>query len=106
MTLHTQRARREPSAPATWRLPGARGYAPASLVPTTMRHHLILAALIAGAGACATAPATQQPAPAATPVAAAQIPGGIRWFAAAAEQRAAYVQAYRLATSAIEHVAQ
>jgi len=72
-----------------------------------MMRHALLLTLVATAGACTTAtvPAAQQsaaPAPAAQP----QLPTGIRWFAAAAEQRAAYVQAYRLATSTIEHAAQ
>ncbi|HEX5972378.1 MAG TPA: HAD family acid phosphatase [Gemmatimonadaceae bacterium] len=73
-----------------------------------MRRILVLVSLIGGAAACApaTIPATQQPAPATAPATATQVPGGIRWFAAAAEQRAAYVQAYRLATSAIERAAQ
>ena len=73
-----------------------------------MRRILVLVSLIGSAAACApaTIPATPQPAPAATPATATQVPGGIRWFAAAAEQRAAYVQAYRLATTAIERAAQ
>jgi len=74
-----------------------------------MQRHALLLVLLAGAGACGTAtvPVTPQPAPAATPATASQqLPTGIRWFAAAAEQRAAYVQAYRLATSTIEHAAQ
>lgn len=73
-----------------------------------MRRILVLVSLIGSAAACApaTIPATQQPAPAATPATATQVPGGIRWFAAAAEQRAAYVQAYRLATTTIERASQ
>jgi 5'-nucleotidase (lipoprotein e(P4) family) len=74
-----------------------------------MRRHALVLALIAGASACATSaiPAPQQPAPATTPAANAQaVPGGIRWFAAAAEQRAAYVQTYRFATSTVERAAQ
>jgi 5'-nucleotidase (lipoprotein e(P4) family) len=74
-----------------------------------MRRHALVLALIAGASACATSaiPAPQQPAPATTPAANAQaVPGGIRWFAAAAEQRAAYVQTYRFATATIERAAQ
>lgn len=73
-----------------------------------MRRIVFLVALAGGASACATAsvPATQQPAPAATPATSAQIPGGIRWFAAAAEQRAAYLQAYRYATAMIERASQ
>ena len=69
-----------------------------------MRRILVLSALIGGTAACApaTVPATRQPAPAATPATSATIPGGIRWFAAAAEQRAAYVQAYRNATATLE----
>ena len=71
-----------------------------------MQRHALLLVLLAGAGACSTAaaPVMQQPAP--VPASAAQVPPGIRWFATAAEQRAAYVQAYRLATSAIERAAQ
>ena len=74
-----------------------------------MRRHALVLALIAGASACATSaiPAPQQPAPATTPAANAQaVPGGIRWFAAAAEQRATYVQTYRFATATIERAAQ
>jgi len=73
-----------------------------------MRFHFLPVVLVAATLACATAavPATQQPAPAATPATSAQVPGGIRWFAAAAEQRAAYVQAYRYATATIERAAQ
>jgi 5'-nucleotidase (lipoprotein e(P4) family) len=72
-----------------------------------MRRHALVLALLTGASACATGtmPATRQPAPAATP-AAAQVPGGIRWFAAAAEQRAVYVQTYRYATATLERLAQ
>lgn len=71
-----------------------------------MQRHAFLLAFLAGAGACSTAaaPVMQQPAP--VPASAAQLPTGIRWFAAAAEQRAAYVQAYRLATLDIERAAQ
>ena len=68
---------------------------------------VLLLAVLAGVGACATAPASQ---PSVQPVAAAstapQVPGGIRWYAAAAEMRAAYLQAYRLATATIERAAQ
>ena len=74
-----------------------------------MQRHALLLLVLAGAGACATAavPGTQQPAPVTTSATSSQqLPTGIRWFAAAAEQRAAYVQAYRLATSAIERAAQ
>jgi 5'-nucleotidase (lipoprotein e(P4) family) len=73
-----------------------------------MRRHSFVVALLAGTAACATGaiPAPQQPAPAATPAAAPAIPGGIRWFAAAAEQRAAYVQTYRFATATIERLAE
>lgn len=71
-----------------------------------MRRHAFVLALIAGTAACATSapPASQQPAPAATP--APSVPGGIRWFAAAAEQRAVYVQTYRYATATLERLAQ
>jgi 5'-nucleotidase (lipoprotein e(P4) family) len=73
-----------------------------------MRYHVIPVVMLAASIGCATGavPTTQQPAPAASPAVSTQIPTGIRWFAAAAEQRAAYVQAYRLATSAIERAAQ
>src|SRR4051812_45447115 len=74
-----------------------------------MRRHALVLALISGAFACATSaiPAPQQPAPATAPAAnAPAVPGGIRWFAAAAEQRAAYVQTYRFATTTIERLAQ
>jgi 5'-nucleotidase (lipoprotein e(P4) family) len=71
---------------------------------SVMRRIVLLVALFGGASACATAtvPATQQP----TPATATQVPGGVRWFAAAAEQRAAYVQAYRSATATIERAAE
>lgn len=71
-----------------------------------MQRHALLLVLLAGTGACspAAAPVMQQPVP--VPASAAQLPTAIRWFAAAAERRAAYVQAYRLATSAIERAAQ
>jgi len=73
-----------------------------------MRHQILFTLLVTGTLACATGtvPATQQPAPAATPAATSQMPTGIRWFAAAAEQRAAYVQTYRFATATIERLAQ
>jgi len=73
-----------------------------------MMRHALLLSLLATAGACTTAtvPAAQQSAAAPATAAQPQLPTGIRWFAAAAEQRAAYVQAYRLATSTIEHAAQ
>lgn len=73
-----------------------------------MRYHRFALVLMFGASACVTGtlPAAQQPAPAATPAASAQIPTGIRWFAAAAEQRAAYVQTYRYATATLERLAQ
>lgn len=73
-----------------------------------MRFHVIPIVMLAGSAACATGtvPATQQPAPAATPAVSTQIPGGIRWFAAAAEQRAVYVQTYRYATATIERLSQ
>jgi 5'-nucleotidase (lipoprotein e(P4) family) len=72
-----------------------------------MRRPVLALALIAGAAGCATsAVPASQPAPAATPAVALAIPGGIRWFAAAAEQRAVYVQTYRHATATIERLAQ
>jgi len=73
-----------------------------------MRHQILFTLLVTGTLACATGtvPATQQPAPAATSAATSQMPTGIRWFAAAAEQRAAYVQTYRFATATIERLAQ
>jgi 5'-nucleotidase (lipoprotein e(P4) family) len=73
-----------------------------------MRRQILFTLLVTGTLACATGtvPATQQPAPAATPAASTPIPTGIRWFAAAAEQRAAYVQTYRFATASIERLAQ
>ena len=72
-----------------------------------MRRHVFVLALLASASACAagTMPASQQPAPAATPAITPAIPGGIRWFAAAAEQRAVYVQTYRHAAATIERLA-
>jgi 5'-nucleotidase (lipoprotein e(P4) family) len=72
-----------------------------------MQRPALLLALLAGAGACATAPAAQQPVqPVAAASTAPEVPGGIRWYAAAAEMRAAYLQAYRLATGTIERAAQ
>jgi 5'-nucleotidase (lipoprotein e(P4) family) len=73
-----------------------------------MRRRALVLALTAVVPACATTavPAARQPAPAATPAVAVQVPTGIRWFAAAAEQRAAYVQTYRFATATIERLAQ
>ena len=73
-----------------------------------MPRHAFLLALIAGASACATGnvSVTPGPAPAATPAVSPQIPSGIRWFAAAAEQRAAYVQTYRYAMATIERLSQ
>lgn len=70
-----------------------------------MRRHALVLALITGASACVsgTISTTQQPAPA---TASPAVPGGIRWFAAAAEQRAAYVQTYRFATATISRLAQ
>ena len=73
-----------------------------------MRRHALVLVLITTASACATgtiSPASQ-PAPAATPATAQTIPTGIRWFAAAAEMRAAYVQTYRFATAVLERAAQ
>ena len=73
-----------------------------------MRRHALVLALIAATSACATGTisTTRQPAPASTSATNAQaVPGGIRWFAAAAEQRAAYLQTYRFATSTIERLA-
>ena len=73
-----------------------------------MRRHAFVSALIIGATACAsgTVVSTPQPAPAATPASSQTVPTGIRWFAAAAEMRAAYVQTYRFATAALERAAQ
>jgi 5'-nucleotidase (lipoprotein e(P4) family) len=69
-----------------------------------MRRIVFFLALVGSASACATAavPATQQPVPATS----TQVSGGIRWFAAAAEQRAAYLQAYRYATATLERRAE
>lgn len=72
-----------------------------------MRRDALVLVLIASATACATAPVPRQPAPVPTSTASApSVPGGIRWFAAAAEQRAAYVQTYRFAAATIERLAQ
>ena len=73
-----------------------------------MPRHAFILALIAGTSACATGtvPSTSQPAPAATPATAQVVPTGIRWFAAAAEMRAAYAQTYGFATAALERAAQ
>ena len=64
---------------------------------------------LAGAAGCATRPAAAPPAPApgamppAMPNARADsIPLSVRWFRASAERRAAYLQSYRMATTAIE----
>jgi 5'-nucleotidase (lipoprotein e(P4) family) len=74
------------------------------------RHTFVLALVVytTGTSACATGavPSTPQPAPAATPAVAPTIPTGIRWFATAAEMRAAYLQTYRFATAALERAVQ
>jgi len=70
-----------------------------------MRYHVIPALMLAGTVACATGTVSVTPQPAATAAAPTQVPGGIRWFASAAEQRAAYVQTYRFATATIERLA-
>jgi 5'-nucleotidase (lipoprotein e(P4) family) len=65
--------------------------------------------VVAGAAGCATrpAPAAPAPAPAAAPAAVpnaatGSIPASVRWFRASAERRAAYLQSYRMAATAIE----
>jgi len=70
-----------------------------------MRYHVIPALMLAGTVACATGTVSVTPQPAATAAASTQVPGGIRWFASAAEQRAAYAQTYRFATATIERLA-
>jgi 5'-nucleotidase (lipoprotein e(P4) family) len=57
-------------------------------------------ALVLSAAAC-----TSMSAPAAAPAPATELPAGLRWFRASAEQRALYLQSYRLAESRIREAA-